>query len=104
MNNSKIKEQKRTRRHKRIRATVSGTAEKPRLSVFKSNTLIYAQLIDDTQGKTLAAAKGKDAKLVGAEIAKAAPVKTVVFDRGGYIYTGKIKVLADSAREAGLKF
>jgi large subunit ribosomal protein L18 len=98
---------KRTRRHKKIRATVFGTAERPRLSVFKSNTAISAQIIDDDKGITLAAARGTDPKKVGADVAKAAITKslsTVVFDRGGYLYTGKVKILADSAREAGLKF
>lgn len=102
-----IKQQKRNRRHKRIRAKVVGTEARPRLSIFKSNTAIYAQVIDDKAGKTLAAAKGKDAAKVGAEVAKAAlakSVKAVVFDRGGYIYTGKVRALADAAREAGLAF
>jgi len=97
----------RDRKRKRIRATVSGTAERPRLSVFKSNTAIYAQVIDDVAGKTLAAAKGSDAVKVGTEIAKAAKVKkvkAVVFDRGGYIYTGQVKKLAEAARGAGLEF
>ena len=97
----------RARRHKRIRATISGTAERPRFSVFKSNKGLYAQLIDDVRGVTLAAAKGKDAAKVGSEVAKKAAtagVTAVVFDRGGYIYTGKVKALADAAREAGLKF
>ena len=104
---SNLKQQKRERRHKRIRAKVSGTIERPRLSIFKSNTAIYAQLVDDVSGKTLAAAKGSDAKKVGAEVGKLASGKgiaAVVFDRGGYIYTGKVKALADAAREAGLKF
>lgn len=102
-----IKQAKRERRHKKIRAKVSGTKERPRLSVFKSNTAIYAQLIDDVSGKTVAAAKGSDAKKVGAEVGKLASEKgvgAVVFDRGGYIYTGKVKILAEAAREAGLKF
>ena len=102
-----IKQGKRERRHKKIRAKVSGTALRPRLSVFKSNTALYAQLVDDASSKTLAAAKGTDAKKVGAAIGKLAEAKgitAVVFDRGGYIYTGKVKVLADAAREAGLKF
>lgn len=104
---SNIKQQKRDRRRKRIRSTISGTHERPRLSIFKSNVAMYAQVIDDAAGKTLAAAKGKDAKKVGAEIAKAAlekGVKAVVFDRGGYVYTGKVVALAEAAREAGLKF
>lgn len=97
----------RDRRKARIRSQVSGTAERPRLAVFKSNTALYAQVIDDVAGKTLAAASGKDPVKVGAEVAKSAQaksVKQVVFDRGGYIYTGKVKALADSARENGLKF
>lgn len=102
-----IKQEKRARRHKKIRAKVSGTAERPRLSIFKSNTAIYAQLIDDVSGKTVAAASGKDAQKVGAAVGKLASergVAAVVFDRGGYIYTGKVKALADAARAAGLKF
>ncbi len=97
----------RDRKRKKIRAKIAGTAECPRLSIFKSNTAIYAQLIDDDAQKTLAAAKGTDAKKVGGEIGKAAVAKSVskvVFDRGGYMYTGKVKVLADAAREAGLTF
>ncbi len=104
---SLIKASARDRKRKKIRAKVSGTALKPRLSVFKSNTAISAQLIDDTSGKTLASARGTDAVKVGNEIAKAALAKnvsTVVFDRGGYIYAGKVRALADSAREGGLKF
>jgi len=107
MKSSNIKTQQRARRRKRIRAKIKGTAEKPRLSVFRSNTAIYAQMIDDTIGKTLAAAKGKDAAKVGKEIAKAASAKkivTAVFDRGGYIYTGSVRALAEAARAAGLKF
>jgi large subunit ribosomal protein L18 len=110
------KTEKRARRQARIRAKVSGTAEKPRLAVFRSNRYVYAQLIDDAQGKTLAAASslkvgGKGmvakAKETGIEIAKKAKVLKIekaVFDRGGFIYTGKIKALADGAREGGLKF
>lgn len=97
----------RDRRRKRIRAKVSGTAERPRLSVYKSNMAIYAQIIDDEKAITLVSAKGRDAAKVGSEIgalAKSKKINTVVFDRGGYIYTGKVKKLADSAREAGLKF
>lgn len=95
------------RRHKRIRATISGTAEKPRLSVFRSNKFIYAQLIDDVKGHTFVEAHDVDAKTVGVEIAKKAKkikLEKVVFDRGGYLYTGKIKAVADAAREGGLKF
>jgi large subunit ribosomal protein L18 len=98
---------KRDRNHKKIRSTVAGTSARPRLSVFKSNAYLYAQLINDEAGTTLAAAKGTDAKKVGAEIAKNAlsqKIDKVVFDRGGYIYTGKVKALAESAREGGLIF
>ncbi len=102
--NTAFKQEKRARRHKRIRAKISGTSSRPRLSVFKSNTAIYAELIDDISGRTLASAKGKDAAQVGKKIAEKAPVKKAVFDRGGYIYTGKILVLAEAARKAGLKF
>lgn len=101
------KTEQRARRHARIRAKISGTEERPRLSVFKSNTALEAQLIDDSKGITLASTRGKDAQKVGAEIAKAAlakKIEKVVFDRGGYIYTGKVKTLAEAAREAGLKF
>ena len=97
----------RTRRKARVRAKISGTANRPRLSVFKSNTSIYTQVINDDKGVTIAAASGKDAAMVGAEIAKhaiAKSVKKVVFDRGGYIYTGKVRILAESARKAGLIF
>jgi len=110
----------RSRIRRRIRGKISGTIERPRLSVFRSNKQIYAQIIDDTAGKTLVAASSTDkeiaskdipkieqAKLVGqllAEKAKQAEVETVVFDRGGYVYHGRIKSLADGAREGGLKF
>lgn len=105
----------RDRRRKRIRAKVSGTADRPRLSVFKSNTTIYAQLIDDDAGKTLAMASTKGlkgnkteaAKAAGLALAKAAEgnkIVAVVFDRGGFIYTGRVKALAEGAREGGLKF
>ena len=106
MKTSKI-QSNRDRRRARIRAKISGTALRPRLSVFKSNTQIYSQLIDDEKGVTLAAASGKDPATVGAEVAKQAlskKVETVVFDRGGYIYTGKVRALAEGARKAGLKF
>ena len=99
--------EKRNRRHARIRAKVSGTKERPRLSVFKSNTTLEAQLINDDLGTTLASAKGKDAAKVGTDIAlagKKIEVEAVVFDRGGFIYTGKAKALAEAARAAGLKF
>ena len=106
---------KRNVRHNRIRAKISGTSERPRLTVYKSNKYIYAQIIDDTANKTLVAAsslksnnKTSDAATaVGkniAELAKKSNISQVVFDRGGFNYTGKIKLLADAAREAGLKF
>jgi large subunit ribosomal protein L18 len=103
-------------RHKRIRAKVVGTASRPRLSVFKSNQFIYAQLINDDAGMTLAAVDSRSektgtptekAKAIGAAIAKKAldaKITEVVFDRGGFRYQGIIAVLADAAREAGLKF
>ncbi len=111
-----IKLSSRDRRRKRIRAKVSGTESCPRLAVFKSNAFIYAQLIDDENGKTLAAAsslknskgtKTDSAKAVGIEIAKIAKSKNigkVVFDRGGFIYTGRVRALAEGAREGGLEF
>ncbi len=104
---SKIKKEKRDRRHKRIRSRIFGTKEIPRLSVYKSNTAVYAQLIDDENGKTLASTFSNKAKDTGLEIAKkglALKIKKVVFDRGGFIYIGKIKAIADGAREGGLKF
>jgi large subunit ribosomal protein L18 len=108
----------RARRHRRVRGKVSGIAERPRLVVFRSNRGIEAQLVDDVEGKTLAAAswlqlkpakgsKTDQAAAVGkllAENAKKAGVETVVFDRGGYLYHGRVKALADAAREGGLKF
>lgn len=108
--------QKRISRHKRIRARISGTSECPRLSVYRSNAFIYAQLIDDVTNKTLASAHDTEAKKgtklerarkVGTEIAKKAEeagIKTVVFDRGGFLYTGRIAALADAARAGGLIF
>ena len=113
------KPQARARRHRRIRGKVSGTAERPRLVVFRSNRGIEAQLVDDLEGKTLAAAswlqlkksfkgsKSEQAAEVGkllAANAKKANLETVVFDRGGYLYHGRVKALADAAREGGLKF
>lgn len=107
---------KRQVRRNRIRSKVSGISDKPRLSIFKSNKFIYAQLIDDESGKTLAEASGKTLKVskksdqaiaVGTEIAKRAKEKgitKIVFDRGGYVYTGRVRVLAEAAREGGLKF
>lgn len=109
----------RLKRHKRVRAHISGTAERPRLDVFRSSKHIYAQVIDDVSGRTLAAAASNEkdfgiyggnteaAKKVGqlvAERAKAAGIENVVFDRGGYLYHGRVQALAESAREAGLKF
>jgi len=116
MNKTNIKTLKRERRHKRIRARVSGTTERPRLAVFKSNKFMYAQLIDDTAGKTLASAsdikggkgtKTERASVIGASIAdqaKALKITSIVFDRGGFRFTGRVKALADSARAAGLIF
>jgi len=99
--------EKRDRNHKKIRTKIFGTSKRPRLSIFKSNMALYAQLIDDDAGKTLAQASGKDPKKIGAEISKlglAKKINHVVFDRGGYIYTGKVEALANAAREGGLKF
>ena len=111
------KTQRRKRLRLGIRKKISGTAERPRISVFRSNTAIYAQLINDVQGITLAAASSKElgkanlnievSKEVGkklAEKAKEAGVESVVFDRGGYPYHGKVKAFAEGAREGGLKF
>ncbi len=94
-------------RKKRIRAKLSGTALRPRLSVFRSNKFVYVQAIDDETGKTMAAARGADAAKVGGELAlllKKHKVDTVVFDRSGYRYHGRVRALADAAREAGLIF
>jgi large subunit ribosomal protein L18 len=112
-----VKTDRRSRIKAHIRHKVSGTAQKPRLSVFRSNSQIYAQLIDDVNGKTLASAsslgikdkmtKTEQAAKVGALVAKAAlaaGITEVVFDRNGYLYHGRVKQLADAAREAGLKF
>ncbi len=107
MNTSKQKQLKIARRHKRIRSTLKGSSERPRLSVFKSHKYIYAQIIDDTKGHTLVQSSADNAKTVGVDIAKKAKainIVKVVFDRGGYLYTGKIKEVADSAREGGLEF
>ena len=106
----------RLRRHKRVRKTVSGTPEMPRLNVFRSNKEIYVQVIDDTNGVTLASSSSKvlkvnggnieGAKLVGKDIAekcKKAKIERVVFDRGGYLYHGRVAALADAARENGLE-
>jgi large subunit ribosomal protein L18 len=116
MEKTQRKTAQRASRHRRIRARVAGTAEKPRLAVFKSNRFLYAQLIDDTAGTTLAAADSRTAKgdtpaeraaAVGTAIAAAgtkAGIEAVVFDRGGFRYQGAIAVLADAAREGGLQF
>jgi large subunit ribosomal protein L18 len=117
---TKNKLNRRTKIKYRIRKRMSGTAEKPRLAVFRSNKAIYAQLINDLEGRTLAAAstnskelgekkmtKTEAAKEVGklvAQKAKEAGIEQVVFDRGGYLYHGRVKSLADGAREGGLKF
>ena len=109
----------RLKRHKRVRAKISGTPEMPRLNVFRSEANIYAQVIDDVNGVTLASASSLDRAIEGyggniaaatavgklvAERAKAKGIETVVFDRGGYLYHGRVKALAEGAREGGLKF
>ena len=108
----------RKKRHARVRNKVSGTAECPRLNVFRSNTQIFAQIIDDVKGVTLASSSSVElkiknggnvegAKLVGKDIAEKAKklkIKNVVFDRGGYLYHGRVEALADAARENGLEF
>ncbi len=119
MINKQSKNESRLKRHQRVRNKISGTPERPRLSVYKSLNGIYTQIIDDVNGKTLASASTLDkevktksnnieaAKEVGTLIAKRAAkanIKTVVFDRGGYLYHGKIKALAEAAREGGLEF
>jgi large subunit ribosomal protein L18 len=120
---SKItRRESRERRHKRVRATIIGTAARPRLNVFRSLVHIYAQLIDDASGKTLVSAstvdselraqmagkpKAEQAKLVGQAVAtraQAQGLKSIVFDRGGYRYHGRVKAVADGAREGGLEF
>lgn len=113
------KENKRRRIHNRVRKKISGTPVRPRLSVYRSNKSIYAQIIDDLSGHTLVSASSKEdaveksvnkseqAKAVGkilAERATQANISTVVFDRGGYLYHGRVKALAEGAREAGLSF
>ncbi|MDE6584072.1 MAG: 50S ribosomal protein L18 [Anaeroplasmataceae bacterium] len=120
MINKVSKNVSRQKRHLRIRQTLVGTASKPRLNVFRSNKQIYAQLIDDSTGKTLCCASSRDSEAgvkngsnveaatkVGTLIAKRAldlKVEAVVFDRGGYLYHGRVKALAEAARAAGLKF
>lgn len=117
---SLTKTERRSRLKMRIRKTVSGTGSRPRLAVYRSNKEIYAQLIDDVEGKTIVAASSRDkeidtsnktkievAQLVGKSIAEKAVkagVETISFDRGGYLYHGRVKSLADGAREGGLKF
>jgi large subunit ribosomal protein L18 len=112
------KRQSRLRRRRRVRARITGTAERPRLSVYRSNRGVFAQLIDDRSGRTLAAvnwiepelrklsasAQAKRAGELLAERAKAAGIETCVFDRGGYQYHGRVKALAEGAREGGLVF
>jgi len=118
----KVKYDARKRRHRRVRAKVSGTAERPRLNIYRSSSNIYAQVIDDDGGVTLASASTIDrdvaaqvdgkskvdaARIVGkivAERAKNAGIETVIFDRGGYRYHGRVAALAEGAREAGLEF
>jgi large subunit ribosomal protein L18 len=109
---------KRLRRRRRVRAKITGTAERPRISVFRSNRGVFAQLIDDTAGRTLAAVNWTENDLRSlprmeqatragallAERAKAAGIETAVFDRGGYRYHGRVRALAEGAREAGLTF
>src|SRR5690625_215999 len=120
MKKTTVKRSRRNKIRRRIRATIRGTAERPRLNIFKSNKHVHAQLVDDTEGHTLAAASTKTealekeikdktkvecAKVVGAhlaELAKEKGIKKVVFDRSGYKYHGVVKALADGAREAGL--
>ena len=120
MVSKKSRNETRQKRHLRIRKNVSGTTAVPRLNVYRSNTNIYAQIIDDTKGVTLVSASSNDkelkiangsnieaAKQVGALVAKRAleqGVECVVFDRGGYLYHGRVKALAEAAREAGLEF
>ncbi len=122
MINVKDKNAERVVRHKRVRKNISGTAQRPRLCVYRSLSKIYAQIIDDERRVTIVSASSLDkdiapllagktkteqAKIVGEEIAKRAKkakIKEVVFDRGGYVYTGRVAALAEGARDAGLKF
>jgi len=117
MINYKSKNVMRQKRHQRIRNKISGTPDRPRLNVYRSNTAIYAQIIDDTKAVTLVMASSADIKTKGtmtekaaavgkliAEKALKAKIKDVVFDRGGYQYHGRVKALAEAAREAGLNF
>jgi len=111
------RKQGRTKRHRRVRVNVSGTSDRPRLAVYRSLNHLYAQVIDDGAAKTVAAASTVELKAKGngmaeaaqvgkqiADKAKAAGIKQVVFDRGGFLYHGRIKALANAAREAGLEF
>ncbi|MBQ7339494.1 MAG: 50S ribosomal protein L18 [Clostridia bacterium] len=116
------KNQDRIKRHKRVRAKIKGTAEAPRLSVYRTLNHIYVQIIDDVKGNTLVTASTLDKELKGtfegkdkkaqafavgelvAKKAKAKKIKTIVFDRGGYLYTGRVQALADGARKGGLQF
>ncbi len=120
MANNKVKTERRNRIRFGIRSKIKGTADRPRLSVFRSNREIYAQLIDDVNSHTLTSASSREKDIEGqkgpkrdiskqvglvlAERAKAAGIDTVVFDRGGYLYHGRVQALADGAREGGLKF
>ena len=118
MSTSKAKVAARHRRHRRVRRRVTGTSERPRLAVYRSNRGIAAQVIDDVAGRTLAAASFQDKTIAGkgraeapaavgklvAERAREAGIASVVFDRGGYLYHGRVKALADAARENGLEF
>lgn len=122
MFNKRDRNEERLIRHARVRRKISGTTECPRLDVYRSNVAIYAQIIDDSKGVTLVSASSMDkdlekemkgktkteqARLVGEAVAKKAldaKIKTVVFDRGGYIYTGRVQALAEGARDAGLEF
>ncbi len=117
MAKTSLKARNRARIRRRIRAKVAGTAERPRLAVFRSNKYIYAQLIDDAAGETLAAASSREADITAkgveastavgetlAERAKAAGLEVAVFDRGGYRYHGRVKALAEGARKGGLRF
>ena len=119
MKKEKIKQEKRERRHRRVRARIFGTTTRPRLSIFRSNAGMYVQLIDDERGQTLVSAHSREIKIeknddkkkvsfalgkILAEKAQKAKIKEIVFDRGGYKYHGRVKALADGAREGGLKF
>jgi large subunit ribosomal protein L18 len=123
MSKAQKKRERRTRAHLRVRKSVSGTSERPRLAVFKSLRYVYAQVIDDTNGKTLVQASSREAAVVGkaggsaktkaaarkvgeiiADRAKGQGIAKVVFDRGGYVYHGKVKEIAEGARSKGLEF